>query len=62
MGESPTYGNTIAPEGKIFMCMACGKKSRDRYGYQKISPGWDESCMLNCILVDDPPTPKLYEK
>jgi hypothetical protein len=28
--------------------MACGKKTRDRYGEER---GWDESCMLNSVLV-----------
>jgi hypothetical protein len=31
----------------VFVCFACGKRSRDRYGDQPISGGWDESCMLN---------------
>lgn len=47
------YSNQLAPEGKVYQCMACGKKSRDMYGYKKISSGWDESCMLNCALVDE---------
>lgn len=45
--------NEIAPEGKVFVCCACGKRSRDRYGDQKIDWGWDESCMLNCNLFDE---------
>ena len=42
--------NQIAPEGQVFVCGACGKRSRDRYGDQKIDRGWDESCMLNSFL------------
>lgn len=42
--------NKIAPEGQIFVCVACGKRSKDSYGYQKIDQGWDESCMLNSVL------------
>lgn len=42
--------NAIAPDGQVFVCGACGKRSRDRYGNLKINFGWDESCMLNCIL------------
>lgn len=43
-------GNTIAPAGQVWVCGACGKRSRDQYGYQAISRGWDESCMLNAVL------------
>lgn len=45
----------IAPEGKIWKCMACGKTSKDLYGMEyrdQTSKGWDESCMLNSILID----------
>lgn len=45
--------NAIAPEGQVYVCVACGKRSRDKYGEQKISHGWDESCMLNCSLVHE---------
>lgn len=31
----------------VFVCLACGKRSKDRYGVVPISRGWDESCMLN---------------
>lgn len=39
----------IAPERQIWICGACGKTSKDQYG----DPGtsWDESCMLNSVLV-----------
>ena len=37
--------NETAPEGQVWVCAACGKQSRDRYGY-----GWDESCMLHAVL------------
>lgn len=42
--------NLEAPEGQVFVCLACGKQSQDKYGIRKISPGWDESCMLNSSL------------
>jgi len=42
--------NHVAPEGQVYVCGACGKLSQDRYGFQKISRGWDESCMLNSFL------------
>jgi hypothetical protein len=48
-------GTDIAPEGYVFVCRACGKTSRSRYGFDvagrsACSYGWDESCMLNCAL------------
>lgn len=42
--------NKIAPEGQVFICGACGKRSKDRYGNQEIDRGWDESCMLHSVL------------
>lgn len=33
----------------VFVCCACGKRSKDRFGYEKIDRGWDESCMLNSV-------------
>jgi hypothetical protein len=42
--------NTVADQGLIFVCSACGKQSRDRYGDQAVSRGWDESCVLNAVL------------
>lgn len=41
----------IAPIGKIWMCMACGKVSKDLYG--DTTPWWDASCVLNSVLVDE---------
>lgn len=38
----------IAPEGQIWVCLACGKTEKDRYGTKD---GWDESCMLNSALA-----------
>jgi hypothetical protein len=56
--------NDIAPAGHVFICGACGKKSQTAYGFLPDSgsdympdgsrvadPGWDESCMLNAVLV-----------
>lgn len=42
--------NSVALKGQVWVCLACGKMSQDRYGELKISPGWDESCMLNSKL------------
>jgi hypothetical protein len=37
-----------APDGQIWQCQACGKRSSDLYD----GPGsWDESCSLNAVLV-----------
>lgn len=47
-----TEGPRIAPDGKVWLCVACGKRVKDRYGEDR---GWDESCMLNSVLVDSTP-------
>jgi len=45
----------IAPEGYVWVCIACGKYSiGDRYGENcEVSIGWDESCILNSCLVKE---------
>ena len=44
----------IAPAGAVWVCGACGKTARDRYGIEgEHSRGWDESCMLNAVLCDE---------
>lgn len=40
-----------APAGAIWVCGACGKTARDRYGSD--NPRWDVSCALNAILCDE---------
>ena len=40
----------IAPSGKIWVCMACGKTCRDLYGND--NPLWDASCVVNSVLVE----------
>jgi hypothetical protein len=47
------HGNLLAKDGWVWQCQACGKKSRDMYGCQPISYGYDESCALNCKLVKE---------
>jgi hypothetical protein len=42
--------NQVAPEGQVWVCAACGKRSKDRYGDQAIDRGWDVSCALNSVL------------
>jgi len=47
--------NRIAPEGKVWVCCACGKTSKDSYGIKfpkETSRGWDASCVLNCQLFN----------
>ncbi len=52
-------GTDLAPEGAVWVCGACGKRSRTRYGFDAdnkrtpLSYGWDESCMLNATLCKD---------
>ncbi len=49
-------GTTLAAPGTIWVCGACGKRSRTRYGFDAnnqrtaIDRGWDESCMLHAVL------------
>jgi hypothetical protein len=42
--------NEIALPGTIWVCGACGRVSKDRYGYEKLHSGWDESCISNAFL------------
>lgn len=59
-------GTDLTPEGQIWICSACGKKSRTQFGFvddgtprgSDVTPdgarvadrGWDESCMMNAVL------------
>ena len=43
--------NEVAPSGYVFICLGCGKMSKDRWGNRAISKGWDVSCMLNAVLA-----------
>lgn len=46
--------NKFAPEDKIWVCLACGKFSKDKFGDKDLntSHGWDESCIINCQLFN----------
>lgn len=44
--------NHTAPEGYVYVCRKCGKRSHDKYGENPIDKGWDASCMLNSILLE----------
>ena len=51
-------GTALAPDGYIWVCMACGKTSKTQYGFDdsgnEVSmQGWDESCMLNSELIKE---------
>ena len=37
---------------KVWVCLACGKMSKDKYGEQALNKGWDVSCMLNSQEFD----------
>ena len=59
--ECTLEGTTVAPVGQVWVCLACGKRSRTKYGFdtnnvaQTIDPLWDSSCMLHAVLCHDPP-------
>lgn len=48
-------GNKIAPESTIWICAACGKRSRDLFG--ESNKGWDVSCIMNAVLCYDEQLP-----
>jgi hypothetical protein len=54
--------NEVAGPGEVFVCVACGRRSKDRNGDQKIHSGWDTSCRTHAVkcreedLVLDPNT------
>ena len=66
MNRPHLSGTDLAPPGKLWVCGACGKKSRTRYGFidngtpnggdflpdgtRVADKGWDESCMMNAML------------
>jgi len=48
-------GKIEAPDNMVWVCGACGKTSRTRYGFNAeeksvCDPGYDTSCMLNAVL------------
>lgn len=42
----------IAPDGKLWVCTACGKTAKNRHGPPNADQGWDESCVLNSHLFN----------
>jgi len=47
---------------KIWMCAACAKRSHDRYGEDPIDPGWDESCYMNAVEVEEEEAAKAHDE
>lgn len=48
-----TLEERMAPEGKVWVCMACGKTAQDQYGIVgEHTRGWDVSCAVNSTLFD----------
>jgi len=41
--------DTIAPDGRVWVCLACGKYTKDKFGSDM---GWDVSCVLNSVLCN----------
>ncbi len=41
--------NEVAGPGEVFVCSACGRRSKDRNGEQKIHSGWDTSCRTHAV-------------
>jgi len=36
----------MANRPTVWVCMTCGKRSKDRAGHQPLTRGWDISCSL----------------
>lgn len=50
MKKTKKKGNVRIQGPKIWVCMACGKRSRDRHGTHALNKGWDVSCAMNAEL------------
>jgi len=60
-------GTDIVTDDLIFVCQACGKTSRSKYGFDDkgdhcCQHGWDESCMMNCELIKKDSLEKVYDE
>lgn len=42
----------VAPEGMLWVCMACGKTQTNSMGGGEGSRRWDESCFMRCELFE----------
>jgi hypothetical protein len=52
----PNPGTIPCSEDETWICMACGKKSRTKYGFDEnniscCDHGWDVSCAMNAELI-----------
>jgi hypothetical protein len=52
-------GTTEVPDNMVWVCRACGRTSRTRYGFNEnrervCDRGYDESCMVNSVLCYKP--------
>lgn len=54
--------NKKAPKGKVYQCMACAKRSKDKYGDEPLDYGWDVSCVMHCELIDEEEAKKNREQ
>ena len=41
--------NEVAGPGEIFVCIDCGRLSKDRHGHHKVHSGWSRTCSLNAV-------------
>ncbi len=41
--------NDVAGPGEVYVCAACGRRSKDRDGNLKIHSGWDTSCRTHAV-------------
>jgi hypothetical protein len=45
--------NREAGPNQVFVCGACGKRSKDLHGTKALDKGWDVSCTLNAVLCKE---------
>lgn len=43
--------NEVAGTGEVFVCVACGRRSKDRAGHMRLNTHWDESCETHAVRV-----------
>jgi hypothetical protein len=52
-------GKAYPPKGQVWVCSACGKRARTRYGvdaagaHTNLDHGWDESCVMHAVLCHE---------
>jgi hypothetical protein len=42
--------NEFAKPGSVYVCMNCGRRSRDLLGQKMLTPGWSPSCARGAVL------------